>query len=111
MLFRVLYRCIRKRQRESFVVIPGVPVVHVMRAEGLSGFAQHQVEGGGVEVGEVDGHSFTRAKAASDLLDGVAAARLRLPAWSDDAGMAVQDGKPAEYRMDDLHRILFAILP
>src|SRR6478672_12147332 len=44
MHLRRLNACICERQRESFVVVPGVPMVCVMRTEGLTGFAQHDIE-------------------------------------------------------------------
>ena len=43
MLFRRLHDGVGECQRESFVVVPGVPLVPVMRAEGLAEFAQYYV--------------------------------------------------------------------
>lgn len=45
MLLRRLHSRIGERQRESLVVVPGIPVVCVMWAEWLAGFAQNDVEG------------------------------------------------------------------
>src|SRR5689334_2563754 len=91
MCLRTLHGCIGKRQGKRLVVVPGVPVVHVMLAEGLSGFTQHQVESRSVKVGEVHGHALGRAKAAANLLDGVAAAGLWMRPRAGDALVAVQN--------------------
>src|SRR5262252_9421836 len=80
MRLRSLDSRVRVRQREGDVSIPCRPVVHVVGAEGLAGFAEHDVERRRVQIREVDGHALGRAEGASHLLDSEASSRLRLSA-------------------------------
>src|SRR5205807_8052563 len=68
---------IAERHREGKAFIPGVPLVHVVRAEELARLSGDDIKGAGIEVGEVNGHALGWAKACADLLDGSAVARLR----------------------------------
>src|SRR5260221_13026776 len=98
MCLGALYGRIGICQGERLAVVPDVPVVHVVRAEGLAGFTFDEIEGGVVQVGEVHRHTLGRTKATAHLFDGVTSARLRVCPGTGSACMAMQKGKSAEDR-------------
>jgi len=80
-------------QREGGAVVPGGPLIHEPGAHGVGGFAEDEVEGAVVEVGEVGGEALGGAEAVAYLFDGDVVAALGLDAgagWNSDE--ALEDG-------------------
>ena len=77
-------------QGEGGAVVPGGPLIHEPGADGICGFAENQVEGAVVEVGEVGGEALGGSEAAAYLFDGSVVAALGLDAsagWDGDEAL------------------------
>ena len=93
-------------------MIPGGPLVHEPWAEGVGGFAEDQVEGAVVEVGEVGGEALGGAEGVADLLDGDVVAALRLDAGADgDSDEALEERRLAVDGVIDLDGAELAVAP
>src|SRR5579872_926428 len=101
-------RLIGKGEAESLPVIPSGPLVQIVGAEKIARLASDDVEGGIVEVGEIDGGALGGAEVASHSLDSVAVTRLGMEAGS---GPAAQDGYGAEDGMIDLDGVQVTPMP
>ena len=92
-----VYGGVGEGEGEGGAVIPGGPLIHKPRACWVAGLAEDEVEGAGVEVGEVGGEALGGAEGAADLFDGGVVAALGLDACSggeadealEDRGLAV----------------------
>lgn len=103
---------IGERGRVSDAREPGGELVEEPGAGWVAGLAQDEVEGRVVGVGEVGGEAFRGAKAAANLLDGGAVARLWVRAGADgDAEEVLEDGGGGEERVLDVDGVLLAITP
>ena len=93
-------------------MVPGGPLVHEPGAEGVGGFAEDEVEGAVVEVGEVGGEALGGAEGAADLFDGDVVAALRLDAGADgDSDEALEEGGPAVDGVIDFNGAELAVAP
>ena len=63
-------------QREGCAFVPGLPLIHVVGAEQVTGLASDGIQGGLVEVGEIGSVAFGGTEGAAHLLDGETAAGL-----------------------------------
>src|SRR6516165_1197556 len=75
--------CGGERHGEGGAVVPSGPLVEEPGASWVAGFAEHEVEGGVVEVGEVGGEALGGAEGSADLLYGAGVSALRLYAGAD----------------------------
>ena len=101
-----------ERKLVGGVVQPCGELVHVPRADGVSGLAEDEVEGGVVEVGEVCGEALGGAEGTADLLDGggVSADGMGCGAGgdADDAADERGDGEDGVFDVDGVD---FAVGP
>src|SRR5580704_6403675 len=97
----LLHCLLRKRQGERCAFVPGLPLVHVVGAEEISGLSGYGVQSGLVEVGKVGGVALGGAEEAVDLFDGHTVAGLIMAAGT---GPAADDGQTTENGMLDVKR-------
>ena len=93
-------------------MISGGLLVHESWAEGVGGFAEDEVEGAVVEVGEIGSGALGGAEGAADLFDGDVVAALRLDAGADgDSDEALQEGGLAVDGVIDFNGVELAVAP
>src|ERR1700674_5952249 len=71
---RLFHRRSRKRQGKSEALVARAPLVHEIRAEQIPRLAGHQVQGGLIEISEINRHSLRRSVAPRYCFHGVFAA-------------------------------------
>lgn len=101
-----------KGMGEGIAVVPGGPLIHEPGAGWIAGFPEDDVQGGVIEVGEVDGEAFGRTEGAAHLLDGAVVAALRLHAGSGAQGdQVVKQARLVVDGMLDIDWVGGAVLP
>ena len=93
-------------------MVPGGPLVHEPGAGGVGGFAEDEVEGAVVEVGEVGGEALGGTEGAADLFDGGVVAALRLDAGAGgDSDEALEESGLAVDGVLDVDGVELAVAP
>src|SRR5262249_12605220 len=98
----------REWQRKCKALIPGLPLVHVIGAEGIAGLSSNCVERRSVKIGEVNCEAPRLPESASDLLYGVAGTRLRMEAGT---GPTPDEWDLAEHGVVDVDGRMLAPTP
>src|ERR1700733_9035667 len=99
-------------QWEGGAVIPGGPLIHEKGTQRVGGFAEDEVQGAVVEIGEVGGEALGGAEAAAYLLDRDVIATLRLqPGAGGHAEDALKNGRLAVDGVLDVAGSELAVVP
>src|SRR5581483_12036824 len=106
--FGGFHRLRAERERVGGSFIPGLPLVHVVRAQEISTLPGDDVQGRAVQVRQVRGEALRGAMMSADGLDCVSAAGLLLPSRTRPVP---QDRDSAQDGMLNLDRIYRSPMP
>src|SRR5271157_4586032 len=108
MYARTLHRLLRERQREGASVVVSVPLIVVVLVEDVARLPVHDIQGGIVEVREIDRKTLGGPEVGRNLLHRLAVARERL---ASRPRALLQDRKVAPEGMLNVHAMHAPPLP